>query len=221
MAWVSARLTRLVTGHARLFVALIVGIMIGLLLPDKFSLLMRLILGWDGLTLFYILTTGRLMVRASVQACRHQSSYYDEGDWIILIVTLAGTVISFGAIIAELGASKSAGQPFALTFVLTAGTVALSWAFTHMIFALHYANLFYHSDAKGEHGGLLFPGNREPDYRDFLYYSFVIACAAQTADVSTVSPEMRRVTLIHCVTAFAFNSAILALMINITAGLMG
>ena len=77
------------------------------------------------------------------------------------------------------------------------------------------------ADAKGAHGGLMFPGGREPDYRDFLYYAFVIACAAQTADVATVSPAMRRVTLIHCITAFAFNSAILALMINITAGLMG
>lgn len=221
MAWASARLTRFVTSHARLFVALIIGALIALLLPDHVSFLTRLILGWDALTLFYILTTGRLMVQANVQACRHRSSLYDEGDWIILITTLAGTIISFGAIIAELAASKTAGQPFGITFALTAGTVALSWAFTHMIFALHYANLFYHTDGKGEHGGLLFPGNREPDYRDFLYYAFVIACAAQTADVSTVSPEMRRVTVIHCVTAFAFNSAILALMINITAGLMG
>ena len=221
MARASARLTRLVTSHARLFIALIVGILIALLLPEKFSRLTRLILAWDGLALFYIVTTGRLMIQSNVQSCRNRSSFYDEGDWIILFATLAGTIISFGAIIAELGASKSAGQPFVLIFALTAGTVALSWAFTHMIFALHYANLFYHTDAKGEHGGLLFPGNREPDYRDFLYYSFVIACAAQTADVSTVSPEMRRVTVIHCVTAFAFNSAILALMINISAGLMG
>jgi uncharacterized membrane protein len=67
---------------------------------------------------------------------------------------------------------------------------------------------------------LHFPGEREPDYRDFVYYSFVVACAAQTADVETISPDMRRVTLIHCITAFAFNSAILALMINITASLI-
>jgi uncharacterized membrane protein len=107
-----------------------------------------------------------------------------------------------------------------MTFILTAATVALSWTFTHLIFALHYANLYYRADAKGAHSGLIFPGGREPDYRDFLYYAFVIACAAQTADVSTVSPDMRRVTLVHCITAFAFNSAILALMINITAGLM-
>ena len=140
---------------------------------------------------------------------------------IILIVTVVGAIASFFAIISELAASKAAGQNFLTTFGFTAITVALSWVFTHMIFALHYANLFYRTNAKGEHGGLLFPGDREPDYRDFLYYAFVIACAAQTADVSTLSPSMRRVTLVHCVTAFAFNSAILALMINITAGLMG
>ena len=134
---------------------------------------------------------------------------------------MIGAIASFFAIVSELAASKAAGQSFLPTFIFTASTVALSWIFTHMIFALHYANLYYRTNAKGEHGGLLFPGEREPDYRDFLYYAFVIACAAQTADVATVSPAMRRVTLVHCVTAFAFNSAILALMINITAGLMG
>jgi len=73
---------------------------------------------------------------------------------------------------------------------------------------------------QGATGGLEFPGKRPPDYRDFLYYSFVIGCATQTADVNTVSPAMRRATLVHGVIAFAFNTAILALMINVGASLL-
>jgi Protein of unknown function (DUF1345) len=43
--------------------------------------------------------------------------------------------------------------------------------------------------------------------------------ASQTADVNISSPATRRVALVHCVLAFFFNSAALALTINIAAGL--
>ena len=79
---------------------------------------------------------------------------------------------------------------------------------------------YYRPDKDGVPGGLDFPGDEPPDYRDFLYYSFVIGCAAQTADVATTSRDMRMVSLIHGVVAFAFNTAILALMINVGASLL-
>ena len=65
-----------------------------------------------------------------------------------------------------------------------------------------------------------FPATAQPDYRDFLYYSFVIGCACQTGDVATISPAMRRLTLVHGIVAFAFNTAILALTINVGASLL-
>lgn len=210
----------MIEARSRLFLSAALGIATVFALPESLRLTTRLVLGWDLATFFYITLTGHLIITSTVETCRRRAALYDEGDWIILLATLLGAIASFGAIIVELSASKAAGAPVIITFTLTAATVALSWAFTHLVFALHYANLYYRADAKGAHGGLIFPGGREPDYHDFLYYSFVIACAAQTADVSTVTPDMRRVTLIHCITAFAFNAAILALMINITAGLM-
>ena len=211
---------KLLRARERLFIAIVLGLALFFVLPGSWRQTTRLVLGWNLLTLSYLVMTGMLIARSTIEQCRKRAALYDEGDWIILAVTLGGAVASFGAIVMELAAGKAEGSSLLLTFGLTATTVALSWAFTHMIFALHYANLYYRADAAGAHGGLIFPGQRELDYRDFCYYSFVIACAAQTADVSTVSPEMRRVTLIHCVTAFAFNSAILALMINITASLI-
>jgi uncharacterized membrane protein len=199
---------------------MILGMVLFMILPTNWRGTTRLALSWDALTLCYLISMGWIIAQSTVDLCRRHAALYDEGDWIILAVTLGGAVMSFGTIVIELAASKADGASLLFTFLLTATTVALSWAFTHMIFALHYANLYYRADSAGLHGGLIFPGEREPDYRDFIYYSFVIACAAQTADVSTVSPAMRRVTLIHCITAFAFNAAILALMINITASLI-
>jgi uncharacterized membrane protein len=103
---------------------------------------------------------------------------------------------------------------------LAALTIVSSWAFTHLMFALHYAHDYYVARAKGLPGGLDFPGESAPDYGDFVYFSFVIGTSGQTADVSFTSKSMRRIGLVHCVLAFAFNTTVLALTINIAAGLI-
>ena len=115
---------------------------------------------------------------------------------------------------------KSSQAGTLLGLLITGVTVVLSWSFTHILFTLHYANVYYRPHEHGTPGGLDFPGERPPDYRDFLYYAFVIGCATQTGDVNTTSREMRLITLAHGVVAFAFNTAILALMINVSASLL-
>ena len=133
---------------------------------------------------------------------------------------VAAAAASFGAIFTELAVIKSAQLKPLDSLAITGMTVVLSWTFTHVIFTLHYANLYYRPADEGAMGGLRFPGDRPPDYRDFLYYAFVIGCAAQTADVSTESRAMRRVSLAHGIVSFSFNTAILALTINVGASLL-
>ena len=139
-------LKRVIIGRTRLFISLGFGLFVMAALPDTLRLMTRIVLGWDALTLSYVILTGSLMINSDVSHCKHRASIYDEGDWIILIVTVLGAITSFFAIISELAASKAAGQAFITTFSFTAVTVVLSWAFTHMIFALHYANLFYRTN---------------------------------------------------------------------------
>jgi uncharacterized membrane protein len=94
------------------------------------------------------------------------------------------------------------------------------------MFALHYAHDYFAAEENLDdgpdrlRGGLKFPETENPDYYDFLYFSYVIGVAAQTADVEITSKGMRKTALVHCVLAFFFNSAVLALTINIAAGLM-
>ncbi len=95
------------------------------------------------------------------------------------------------------------------------GTVLLSWGFVHSIFALHYAHEFY--GKKPAAGGLDFPGDKEPDYLDFVYFSFVIGMTFQVSDVAITSRSIRRTVTAHAIVAFLFNVALLAIMINIAA----
>lgn len=117
---------------------------------------------------------------------------------------------SLGAIIAELGAP----QRGAYELILATATIALSWTMIYVVFALHYAHEYYRS-AKG--GGLNFPDDDKPDYWDFIYFSFVIGMTAQVSDVGITDKTIRRTATAHGVVSFFFNTALLALMVNIAA----
>ena len=214
------RLGRLLLARRRLLVAILAGIAVAVGLTDQVRWVTRLLLAWDATAFVYIVASLRLMAGATVAACRRRASLYDEHDWVILVLFTAAAAASFGAIVAELAAIKAGRIDPMLGVAIVVVTVALSWTFVHLVYALHYAHLYYRPDKGGHPAGLRFPGEDPPSYPDFLYYAFVIGCAAQTADVATVSREMRRLTLFHGIVAFAFNTIILALMINLGASLI-
>ena len=212
-------IVRFITGRRRLVLSFAAGLVLLALMSADLRLTTRLILAWDLTAALYVSSTLWMISRSTVKTCHDRAALYDEGDWVILLLIVASSAASFVCIAVELPVLKSPRHSVWLGIAITALTVALSWTFTHVVFTLHYANVYYRPDDDGP-GGLKFPGDREPDYRDFLYYSFVIGCAAQTGDVGTVSRAMRHLTLLHGVVAFSFNTAILALTINVGASLL-
>jgi len=216
----NSRIARILIARRRLMISIASGLVLLVLLPTSFRTATRCLLAWDLTAAIYVGAALWVIYRSTVETCRARADLYDDSDWVILAVVVASSAASFVAIFGELAAIKSGHAPLIISLVVAGVTVVLSWTFAHVIFTLHYANLYYRRHEQGTAGGLEFPGKRPPDYRDFLYYAFVIGCATQTADVNTVSPAMRRVTLIHGIIAFAFNTAILALMINVGASLL-
>jgi uncharacterized membrane protein len=213
------RVFRFVMGRRRLLLSTLAGVFLLVLLPERYRLATRFILAWDLTALLYVTSIMVMIWRSSVEDCHDHAALNDEGDWTILLLVVAAASASFVCIAVELPVLRSPNHSLVLGIFITGLTVALSWTFTHTVFTLHYANVYYRPDEDGP-GGLDFPGTREPDYRDFLYYSFVIGCAAQTGDVATRSRAMRHLTMIHGIVAFAFNTAILALTINVGASLL-
>jgi len=160
----------------------------------------------------------RALVRAETAAIRHRAIHEDEGRLGILVLAVMAAVASLGVIGAEM---RSPGGP--LDLAMLGITIFLSWALIHTVFAIHYAHAYYDCDDSqsdtndGQAGGFVFPGNAEPDYLDFVYVSFVIGMTSQVSDVAVTSRSIRRTVLVHSVIAFAFNTALLALAINLAA----
>ncbi|KRQ94943.1 DUF1345 domain-containing protein [Bradyrhizobium valentinum] len=204
---------RVVYGRPRTFIALAVGVIAYWLLPGTLRLPTRLVVGWNVFAALYLALAYIMMLRCDVAHIRRSAVLQDDGRFLILLLTAFGALASLGAIVLELGASK--GNPAGL--ILATVTIVLSWALVHTAFALHYAHDFYRGSNAG---GLQFPSggaHEDADYWDFVYFSFVIGMTAQVSDVGITDRIIRRTATVHGIVSFVFNTALLALMVNIAA----
>jgi uncharacterized membrane protein len=211
---------KLVSEHPRLWISLIVGCVIYFLLPAQWSTLTRVLVCWNcGVTLFLMLIFVWMMRLSAEQICTRYIEEDESAPIIVAVVTIAA-IFSLGAIIEPLATLKQVtGTERAAHFALAALTLVNSWILVPTMFTTHYADMFY--SAKEDDRPLRFPETPMPVFWDFAYFSFTIAAACQTADVSTLRAGVRKVVIAHTVVSFLFNASILGFAINVTAGLIG
>jgi len=186
--------------------------------PGTWTGTTRLVLAWDVATLLYLVLAWAMFARSTSDDLHRRASAEDEGAVAVLALTVAAAVASLVAIGAELAGMHGAGGAAGVRIAIAVGTVLCSWFFLHTIFALHYAHVDY--DSKARTWPLKFPGDGAPDYWDFVYFSFNLGAAAQTSDVVILSGRLRRVVLAHTILSFLFNTTVLALAVNVGAGLL-
>ena len=178
----------------------------------------RALIGWDAGVALFLGLAFIFMSNVEINRMKRRAVAHDEGGHAILAVTILAAVASVVAMVAELSDAK--GHPGSdLRVALAVLTVLLSWSFVQVIFAMHYAHLYYLAEESGPKGGLDFGVQGEPDYWDFVHFSVILGATAQTADITFTSRKMRRLGTVHTLVAFGFNTAILATMINLAASL--
>jgi uncharacterized membrane protein len=207
-------LLRSVMARPRLIAGVVLGVAAAIILFRE-PVSRRLVLGWDiGLVVYLALALVH-MARSDVARIKRTAESEDEGRVALLVLSALAALASLGVIVAELGGFGRHPPGFAVA--LSIATILLSWFFVHTVFAFHYAHEFYGVKARG----LEFPGEDNPDYWDFAYFSFVIGMTFQVSDVQVKSRRMRRTVVAHGIVAFLFNSALLALAVNIAASVVG
>ena len=206
---------RIVYARPRTFIAFAIGVITWLLMPHSLRPVTRFLIGWDVFTALYLVLVFTIVFGSGIAHIRRNAVLQDEGRFAILLVTALGSFASIAAIVFELGGQNHSAPQLGLATL----TIALSWAMVHTTFALHYAHEYYRGSKPG---GLAFPasgdGPREnPDYWDFVYFSFVIGMTAQVSDVGVTDKIIRRTATAHGVVSFIYNTALVALMVNIAA----
>ncbi len=208
----------------RHLISLAVGLAIAALLPASLSPAFRVAAGWCGAALCQIALVLTVMSRWSALPFRDRIVVASAGPLAFAVLLVVGACVSVAATIWVLRVSSDQGAVSeALHLVLGGGTVLITWFTIQCIFAVRYANLYYRPEEAVPSGetGLVFPGERAPDYWDFLYFAICAGMTFQVSDVVTVSPTFRKWVTFHGVLSFLFSTINLALLVDIAANLVG
>jgi uncharacterized membrane protein len=214
----------IVRGRPRLFVGLLCGLAVAPLLPGSLSGTTRSIIAWDFGVIVYLALAGYLFASEHLDRIAADAAAQEEGEWTIFWLTVAAVTFSFAAIISEFAGIAKDMPPAErdLHLLLVAITLFVSWLMTHTTFAFRYAHEFYQVDPAGSgiSGGLEFPGEKRPDYLDFMYFALVLGMTFQVFDVQITARKFRRLAAAHGLLGFLYNAIIVALTVNLAAGLL-
>jgi uncharacterized membrane protein len=208
------------SNRPRALIGLLAGCAVAALVPSHIRPTARALIGWDSAVWLYLVLVWWRMATARQNEVQELAVREDESAATVLMVVSVAAIASIVAIVVELATAKSLGARALPHYLLTGATMLGAWFIIPTMFTLHYARHYYQSPASDP--ALRFPDKHlKPDYWDFLYFSFTIAVASQTADVAVGSTSARRTVLAQSVMSFFFNLAVLGLSINIAASMVG
>jgi uncharacterized membrane protein len=202
--------------QTRLLLSLSLGAVASLGFSAALSARVAVIGGWDLAALSLLASSWWIIARGDPADTRKRAGMEDPGRHVLLMVTLASSLISFFAAALLIHQMDEAEGSRGLAVALCLSAPLLAWLLTHSVYALHYAHLYYQASDKGE--GLSFPGEGEPDDFDFAYFAFTVGMTFQTSDVEITTKRLRRSVLFHALLAFIFNTGVIALALNLALG---
>lgn len=209
----------------RVYIALAIAAIVYVSTLKAFSPPTSILVTWMSFAGSALIMDWLIIFSAHPKSFRNITNLQDSSRTMIFILVVGASLVSLFAIVILLKSIKGSSKEEVAGYVLLVITsVVVSWFFVHTIFALRYAHLYYDTDDDHGHskevGGLEFPGEKSPDYLDFAYFSFVLGMTFQVSDVEISCRPMRRLALVHGLISFAFNTAIVALSINVISGMV-
>ncbi|MCJ8209319.1 DUF1345 domain-containing protein [Mucilaginibacter sp. RS28] len=212
--------------HLRIFIAVFIALIVFFSVRKNHTLPEVVLFSWITYAVCHIVFDWVLIASLHPRQVCKMASLEDKSRSLIFVIVIAASIMSLVAILFLLKSTKTGDEAVMTAHVLLSViSVVVSWWMVHTVFAMRYAYLYYDTtddegNAKKEIGGLEFPKTPDPDYMDFVYFSYVIGMTFQVSDVEISSRQIRRLAWVHGLISFAFNTAIVALSINIISGLV-
>ncbi len=185
------------------------------------------LVGWVAFAAIFVAVTVWMFLTTDQATLRRYAALEDENKGILTTLILAAVAASVAVAMLALRDSKllgshhvQGGQWWVLG--LAVSTLVLSWLLAQCLFVLHYAHRYFgDTDSNGEaDGGIDFPGEKPTGYRDFVYVAVCVGATCQVSDFDITTSRFRGLVTAHSLFAFAFNTMIVALGVNILAGLL-
>jgi uncharacterized membrane protein len=204
---------------ARVGIAIACGLAAGIIIGPRVPGATAALVGGDVASMVLLALSWTLIFESDARATGDRAGAEDPGRTLVYVIVVLGSSASLLAATIFVGSARELAPTLKhLGVALCLATVALAWMLTHTAFTFRYAHLYYRDDSEGV-GGVDFPGKQPPTYLDFAYFAFTIGMCFQVSDVCVTSPQIRSAVLLHGVVSFAYNSIILAFVLNLVFGL--
>lgn len=194
------------------FIAYALGLVVAAVISatQQAYMLETFLVGFNLLTLLFLVSLVPLVKQSSPAAVVRHAEENDANRTALLVITMVIILVILSALTLIVTGKNDYSK------LLVVSTLALCWLYGNMMYALHYAHLYYSPGKKsGEYaGGLLIPSTDAPTYFDFIHFSLILGMTFQTADITITSEQIRRVSTWQCLEAFIFNIGIIAFTIN-------
>jgi uncharacterized membrane protein len=211
---------QMIKQHIRTLSSVALAVVLYFLLPHDWRELTRVLISWNAGVLLFLVLICILMVSLDAKQISKRYEPEDEAAPVILVVGIVGAILAMASIMMYLSTLDAVPPSHKALHIALAGlTVIDTWVLIPLLFTLHYADMYY--SVRPQERPLRFPDKGDPVFWDFAYFSFTIAAACQTADISTQQGPIRKVVIAHSVLSFFFNASILGFAINVMAGLIG
>jgi uncharacterized membrane protein len=202
--------------RTRLQLSLLLGVLGALSVRTALPLRIAVIGGWDVAALTLLLSSWWIIARGDADDAKRRAGAEDPGRRVLLLLSLVSSLISFFAAALVIHQTDEQDRLRELAVGICLAAPVLAWLLTHSVYTLHYAHLYYRAHEEGS--GLSFPGDEAPDDMDFAYFAFTVGMCFQTSDVEITSKRLRRSVLLHALLSFVFNTAVIALALNLALG---
>jgi uncharacterized membrane protein len=191
--------------------------------PDWLKGTVRLVAGYDAAAIVLLAYFWAIGIKDDPAATHRRAAVEDPGRNVVLGIVVLSCLIGLASAVIILGRGPNVPEhDRGLALAIGLSAVVLGWLLIHTSFIFRYAHLYYVGDEAGAmRKGLVFPGTPDPDDYDFAYFSFVLGMTFQVSDVQIIDQEVRKLAMLHGLLAFAYNTAILALVVNLASGLLG
>jgi uncharacterized membrane protein len=214
----------LLDAHHRFLIATAIAV-VAFFAAGHAILSMRLLMGWSAFALAATILAWIVLSTGDPYEARRTARIQDSSATLLFGLVVTAATVSLFTVGLLLASAKSL-PPLQLAEHVTVSVISIvfSWGLVHTMFALRYAHHYFFNAREEERhlasGGLIFPGKGSPNYMDFAYFSFVIGMTCQVSDVQVSATHMRALALLHGIISFCFNTAILAMFVNIVASLL-
>lgn len=214
----------ILSAHPSLIFGVVIGVASGLLAHlAGLHWQSAWLVGWNLGAVSYLAAIWRLYLTATEEQVRARAAHWDEPSAVIATIVVLAMIASMGGVFVALATAKAqTDTQRQVTTILAALTLVSSWFVVHSLFVAHYAHRHFQALARrGEKAGFLFPGDPPANYLDFAYLAICVGATAQVSDPGVQSRPLRNLVTVHAVAAFFYNTAVLALGVNILSGMMG